>query len=137
MTRTNEQMRPEVSMRIGCVLVFPVAFFGTLMIADYPGPPGPIGAVEFFGWWAVCIATAYCCGRLLRQFRQRASNRLLFFILAMAMPIALGLFTWLEIQPSTPTRVKQIVEYSLQVVGVGSIAAILLFIAWIVRNSRK
>ena len=124
-------------MRIGCALVFPVAFFGTLMIADYPGPPGPIGLVEFLGWWAVCVGTAYCSGRLLRQYRKRRTNRFLFLILAIAIPVLLGVLVWWDIQPSTPVDVKRLVEISLQAVGAGACVAMILFIAWIVQTRRR
>jgi len=118
-------------------MVFPVALFGTLMIADYPGPPGPIGFVEFFGWWAVCLAVAYFAGWLLLQFRQRKTNRGPFLVSALAMPVILGLLTWLDIQPSTPAHVKRFVEYALQVVGVAALAAAVALMVWIARSSRR
>ena len=137
MNDPTEQTQDRVSTGIGCALVFPVTFFGTLMIADYPGPPGPIGLVEFLGWWAVCLAIAYSTGWLLLQFRKRRAIRLLFLLSALGMPIILGLLTWWDIQPSTPTHVKQTVEYSFQAVGIGALAAVVVFFVWIARNRRK
>jgi hypothetical protein len=131
------QDQSKVPLGIGCALVFPVAFFGMALIADHPGPPGRFGFAEYFGWGAICVAVAYCSASFVLRFRQRDSARFPYLGLALATPVALGVLLWVDIQPSTPSQVKRIVEYSLQVVGIMVIVGVMALIARIVIRLRR
>jgi hypothetical protein len=131
-------MENRTALLIASLLVFPTAFFGTLMIMDYPGPPGPFSFAEFFGWWAICVGVAKFSSKLFASFAQRR-HRFLAVAGGIALPTALAILLYFDIRPTTPTAVKQVVEYSLQVLGAVAIAAIVLFvirIAWTSRQSR-
>ena len=105
------------------------------MLLDYPRHSVWWTLTELFGWGAVCLVTAYCSARLLARFKQRNRMRLLFLLLAIGAPVLLGWLLWIEIQPTTPTRVKLFAEYALRVTGIGAIALMLIFIGWIKRSS--
>jgi hypothetical protein len=128
-----ENRRP---LLIASALVFPTAFVGTLMIMDYPGPPGPFGLVEFFGWWAICVAVTKLSAELFALFSRRR-HRFLALLGGIALPAILAVLLYLDVRPATPTAVKQMVEYSLQAVGAVVLAALVLFAIRVGLTSRQ
>ena len=109
---------------IGCLFVFPVAAVGTSMILDYPGPQGPFGFAEYFGWWALCIFVGVATGKLVAGFFERKRFRLLRLFGGLALPTALTLLFWEDIKPTTPSDIKSAFEIFLRVIGMLAIVGL-------------
>ena|SRR5438477_1589522 len=113
----------QPSTLIGCFLIFPAASVGTFMILDYPGPPGPLGFAEFFGWWAICLGIAFLTTKLLAKGLEERPYRYRPILAAIAAPVIITTLLWWEVQPTTPGAVKNAVEYGQQAIGVFVIVA--------------
>jgi hypothetical protein len=125
---------PALRFGPGVALIAPVALFGTFMLADYPGPNS---SLEYFGWWALCLAAAAGVAMLLRQFRK--AGRLRFVSLAVSVAFLVLLYTlfYFDIRPDTPASVKADVENSLRLIGLASIGALVACIGWRGWKSRR
>lgn len=119
---------------IGCGIISPIALFGTLMIADYPGPES---FTEYFGWWALCLLVAVSIASFLRRFREGGSFRYMSLLLFIAVPLGFAALVYADIHPDTPQSIKGAVEASLRIFGVPAIGLLLAFVGWIGWNSRK
>jgi hypothetical protein len=86
--------------------------------------------MEYFGWWALCLAAAAATAILLRQFRKAGHLRFVFLTLGLALPILFYTLFYLDIRPDTSASVKAGVEHSLRVIGVASIGALVAYIGW-------
>lgn len=115
----------------GCFSVVPTALTGTVLILDYPGPPSPFGGLEFFGWWALCLAVAWASSPLLiRRRRHDGHSRLSTIILGLGLPVLFAFLTYADAHPDTPEYVKLVVEYALQLLGVPSLVLLIGFPLW-------
>ena len=121
---------------VGC-LVAPAALIGTAMILDYPGPPGPFGFAEFFGWWAVCLFVAVSSAGLADRWRNVEPRHHRLLLASLALPVCLTGLLILEIRPTTPDRVKDFVEYSLQAIGLLTICLTMGWLCWNGWRSRR
>lgn len=121
----------------GCIVVLPVAFLGTSMIVEYPGPPGPLGMFEFVGWWSVCIATGLASACLFGRWREGGQLRLPWLAGGLAIPVALAILGYLDVRPDTPARVKATVEYGLQIVGLLAVGLLAIAILRFRRGTRR
>ena len=120
----------------GCLLTWPAATVGTFMILEYPGPPGPLGFAEFFGWWAVSLGVAVVSSRAFFAFLS-GRHRLLALAAFVTLPAILTSLLWLEVQPTTSATIKAVVEYALQAIGMLALAGILVFVGRIWWTSRR
>ena len=112
---------------VGCFLIFPAAAVGTFMILEHPGPPGPLGFLEYFGWWALSISIGLLTGKLLKAFFVNPRLRWIALVGAVALPAVFSWLLWGEIHPETPSIVKATVEYTLQGLGLITIAMVIAF----------
>jgi hypothetical protein len=104
--------------------------FGTGAIADYPGPPGRFGFIEFFGWWAICLASASLSTKALGKMGKKGRYRYLSPLLAVAIPAIVTALLWWDMRPQTSDGIKNFVEYGQQAVGLTAIAALAVWFAW-------
>ena len=133
----DAEAESKLPVGFGCALVFPIAFWGTALIADYPGPPGPFGLLELVGWWGLCIFVSWVSALFFRRYRDNCARRYLQLLVAVGVPIVFGCLLYLDVQPETPAHVKRAVEYSLQVLGVPVLGMLAAFLFWIGWNSRR
>jgi hypothetical protein len=121
------RLDPDAPYRfVGCLPVFPVGAVGTFMILDYPGPQGPFGFAEYFGWWALCILVGILTGKLIAAFFEKRPSRWLALLGAIAFPTALTIGFWEDIKPTTPAEVKVAVEISLRAIGMLALAGLVV-----------
>lgn len=118
---------PPLPIGISAALVAPTALFGTLMIADYPGPNS---FAVLFGWWAICLAIMIGTAQLFRRFRAGAQLRPVFLLLGIGVPLGFAAFLYADIHPDTPLGVKAAVERLMEIVGVLTLVACPVFMAW-------
>lgn len=115
---------------VGC-LVGPVMFFGTLLMMEDGGPPGPFGFAQFFGWWATCSSVVVLSARLADRWRNGAPRRHALLLASLALPFGMtGLFIY-WVHPTTPGSVKDFLVHSHQAIG---LVAIGLAIGWLFRT---
>lgn len=118
---------------VGCLLIFPAGGVGTSMILDYPGPPGPLGFAEYFGWWTICLGAAFVTAKMLGKAFEERRYRYGRVLLAICTPLIITAALWWDVQPTTPATVKNVVEYGQQAIGVTAIAGVL---GWLFRTRR-
>lgn len=83
------------------------------------------------------IGASVACEQLVARFR--AHRRGHYFYLLASIFVAWGLLALVvyEVQPKTPLSVKLFATTSLQFIGVAGSLALLGFVVWLARNSRK
>ena len=126
----------SIERGVGCVSVFPAAFFGLAGLADGAGPRGWRGFSEFVGWAAICVMAGLSVGLLLNQWRQNDSRRYVAVPLAILVLVA---FTyapyWLGLH--APMFIKVAFTSSLQIIGSLATAGVVAFFAVILWTGRR
>jgi hypothetical protein len=125
--------KSSIGKGIGCITLLPAAFIGLAGLTDGVGPTGWRGFAEILGWIAICGATAYCLGLLFKPVGWLKAWRYLLGIVTVTG--FTFMINWLGLD--APMEVKIAFTSALQIIGLATLIAFVLSIAYFARSRHQ